>query len=164
MKSLSRVRLFATPWTVAYQAPPSMGFSRQECWSGFPFPSQGDLSIPGIEPRSPELQADALPSEPPGSHNLISFSNLNLSNFLFILWEDHLLNMPIIAFHQMLQYILYITPLSKSYNILASAYLFSFLLISHIQPILSTQNIQIFSLLQLNVYKWKIFTVGNFCL
>ena len=66
VKSLSRVRLFVTPWTVAYQAPPSMGFSRQECWSGFPFPSPGDLPIPGTEPRSPALQADALPSEPPG--------------------------------------------------------------------------------------------------
>ena len=43
VKSLSRVRLFVTPWTVAYQAPPSMGFSRQEYWSGFPFPSPGDL-------------------------------------------------------------------------------------------------------------------------
>ena len=66
MKSLSCVQLFATPWTVAYQAPPSMGFSRQECWSGLPFPSPGDLSDPGIEPWSPTLQADALPSEPPG--------------------------------------------------------------------------------------------------
>ena len=66
LKSLSRVRLFATPWTVAYQAPPSMGFSRQECWSGLPFPSPGDLPNPGIEPRSPALQTDALPSEPPG--------------------------------------------------------------------------------------------------
>ena len=66
VKSLSRVRLFATPWTVAYQAPPSMGFSRQECWSGLPFPSPGDLPDPGIEPGSPALQADALPSEPPG--------------------------------------------------------------------------------------------------
>ena len=65
VKSLSRVRLFATPWTVAYQAPPSMGFSRQECWSGLPFPSPGDLSDPGIEPGSPALQTDALPSEPP---------------------------------------------------------------------------------------------------
>ena len=64
--SLSRVRLFATPWTVANQAPLSMGFSRQECWSGLPFPSPGDLSDPGIEPESPALQADALPSEPPG--------------------------------------------------------------------------------------------------
>ena len=66
MKSLSRVRLFATLWTVAYQAPPSMGFSRQEYWSGLPFPSPGDLPNPGIEPRSPALEADALTSEPPG--------------------------------------------------------------------------------------------------
>ena len=66
VKSLTRIRLFATPWTVAYQAPPSMGFSRQECWSGSPFPSPGDLPEPRIEPGSPELQADALPSEPPG--------------------------------------------------------------------------------------------------
>ena len=65
VKSLSRVRLFVTPWTVAYQAPPSMGFSRQECWSGLPFPSPGDLPNPGIEPGSPTLQANALPSEPP---------------------------------------------------------------------------------------------------
>ena len=63
---LSRVRLFATPWTVAYQAPQSMEFSRQEYWSGLPFPSPGDLPNPGIEPGSPALQADALPSEPPG--------------------------------------------------------------------------------------------------
>ena len=62
MKLLSRVRLFATPWTVAHQAPLSMGFSRQEYWSGLPFPSPGDLSNPGIEPRSPALQADALTS------------------------------------------------------------------------------------------------------
>ena len=66
VKSLSRVRLFATPWTVAYQAPPSLGFSRQEYWSGLPFPSPGYLPNPGIEPGSPVLQADALPSEPPG--------------------------------------------------------------------------------------------------
>ena len=70
MKSLSRVRLFATPWTVAYQAPPSMAppssYSRQEYWSGLPFPSPGDLPNPGIEPGSPALQADALTSEPPG--------------------------------------------------------------------------------------------------
>ena len=55
-----------TPWTEAYQVPPSMGFSRQEYWSGLPFPSPGDLPDPGIETRSPTLQADALPSEPPG--------------------------------------------------------------------------------------------------
>ena len=56
VKSLSRVRLLATPWTVAYQAPPPMGFSRQEYWSGLPFPSPGDLPDPGIKPRSPTLQ------------------------------------------------------------------------------------------------------------
>ena len=66
VKLLSHVRLFVTPWTVAYQAPPSMEISRQEYWSGLPFPSPGDLPDPGIEPGSPTLQADALPSEPPG--------------------------------------------------------------------------------------------------
>ena len=55
VNSLSHVRLFATPWTVAHQAPPSMGFSRQEYWSGLPFPSPGDLPNPGMEPRSPAL-------------------------------------------------------------------------------------------------------------
>ena len=57
--------LFATPWTVAHQAPLSMGFSRPGYWSGLPFPSPGDLPNPGIEPGSPALQADAGPSEPP---------------------------------------------------------------------------------------------------
>ena len=66
VKSFSRVRLFATPWPVAYQVPPSMGFSRQEYWNGLPFPSPGDLPDPGIEPRSPTFQAEALTSEPPG--------------------------------------------------------------------------------------------------
>ena len=65
VKSLSRVRLFATLWTVAHQAPLSMGFSRQEYWSGLPFPPPGDLPDPGTEPRSPVLQADTLTSEPP---------------------------------------------------------------------------------------------------
>ena len=64
MKSLSRVRLFVTPWTVAYQDPPSMGFSRQEHWTGLPFPSPGDLPNPGIKPGSPALQGGALLSEP----------------------------------------------------------------------------------------------------
>ena len=66
VKSLSHVQLFVTPWTVAYQAPPSMGFSRQEYWSGVPFPSPGDLPDPEIKPGYSALQADALPSEPPG--------------------------------------------------------------------------------------------------
>ena len=66
VKSLSHVQLFVTPWTVAYQTPPSMGFSRQEYWSGVPLPSPGDLPNPGIEPGSLAFQADALTSEPPG--------------------------------------------------------------------------------------------------
>ena len=66
VKSLSRVQLFATPWTVAYQASPSMGFSRQGYWSGLPFPSPRDLPNPEIEPGSRTLQADFLASEPPG--------------------------------------------------------------------------------------------------
>ena len=66
VKSFIRFRLFATPWTLAHQAPPSMGFSRQEYWSGLPFPSPGDLPNPGIKPRSPTLRSDVLTSEPPG--------------------------------------------------------------------------------------------------
>ena len=66
VKSLSRFQLFVTLWTAAYQAPPSMGFSRQEYWGGLPFPSPGDLPDPGIEPRSPASRADAVTSEPPG--------------------------------------------------------------------------------------------------
>ena len=66
VKSLSSVRLFVTPETVARQAPLSMGFSRQEYLSGLPFPSPGDLPNPRTEPRSSSLQADALTSEPPG--------------------------------------------------------------------------------------------------
>ena len=64
--------LFVISWTVAHQAPLSMGFSRQEYWSGLPFPSPGDLPDPGIKPGSPvspALQADSLPSEAPGKHS-----------------------------------------------------------------------------------------------
>ena len=67
VKSLSHVRLFVTTWTVAYQAPPSVGFSRQEYWSVVPFPSPGDLSNPGIEPRVSRVAGGFLPSEPPGN-------------------------------------------------------------------------------------------------
>ena len=65
VKSLSCVQLLAIPWTVACQAALSMGFFRQEYCSALPFPSSGDLPNPGIKPRSPALQADTLPSEPP---------------------------------------------------------------------------------------------------
>ena len=70
VKLLSRVRLFVTPWTVAHQAPPSMGFSRQEYWSGLPVPSPVDLPDPGFEHRSPALWEDALTPEPPGKQEL----------------------------------------------------------------------------------------------
>ena len=69
VKSLSRVWLFSTPWTVAYQARPPMGFSRQEYWNGLPFSSPGDLPDPGIEPRSPALRVGVLPSKPAGKSN-----------------------------------------------------------------------------------------------
>ena len=70
--SLSHVRLFETPWSVAHQAAPSMGSSRPEYWSELPFPSPGDLPSPGIKPGSPSLQADSLLSEPQGSPSFIS--------------------------------------------------------------------------------------------
>ena len=71
------------PWTVAHQAPLSMGFSRKEYWSGLPFPSPGDLPNPGIESGSPTLQADALTSDPPGkpqntyTQQILRFTHLN---------------------------------------------------------------------------------------
>ena len=68
VKLLSRVRLFATPWTVAYQAPPSMGFSRQECWSGLPFPAPGDLCDPEIKnPGLPHCRQMLYPLSHQGS-------------------------------------------------------------------------------------------------
>ena len=73
VKVLSCVRLFAIRWTIAYQAPLSMELSRQEYWSGLPFPSQGELPNLGIEPGSPTWQADTLPTEPPG---LLHFLNV----------------------------------------------------------------------------------------
>ena len=76
VKLLSRIRLFATPWTEE-PAAGSMGFSRQEYWSGLPFPSPGNLTDPGTEPRSPALQADALPSEPPGKCAVSAFYSNN---------------------------------------------------------------------------------------
>ena len=69
VKSLSSVQLCAPTWTVAYQVPLSIGFSRQEYWSGLPFPSPGCLPDPGTEPRPTALQADYLP-EPPGDLEL----------------------------------------------------------------------------------------------
>ena len=72
-KWLSHVQLFLTPWTIE-----SMEFSRLESWSGQPFPSPGDLPNPGIEPRSPELQVDALPAEPQGKPQNTGVGSLSL--------------------------------------------------------------------------------------
>ena len=66
------------PWTVACQAPLSMEFSKQECWSALPYPSPGNLSDPEIEPKSPTLQADSLPSEPTGKPPLSARALLSL--------------------------------------------------------------------------------------
>ena len=79
LKSLSRVWLFAIPWTVVYQAPLSMGFSRQEYWSELPFFSPGDLPNPGIESGSPALHVDSLLSEPPGKPKNTRVGSLSLS-------------------------------------------------------------------------------------
>ena len=76
-QSLSHVQLFATPWTVARQAPLSMGFPRQEYWNGLPFPLPGDLPDPGIEPTSPAQAGGFFTAEPPGKpvhwFNLVSW-------------------------------------------------------------------------------------------
>ena len=83
VKALSRVRLFANPRTVAHQAPLSVGISRQEYRSGLPLPSPGDLPDPGMEPRSPALQADSLPSEPPGKPKNTGVGSLSLLQGIF---------------------------------------------------------------------------------
>ena len=69
LSCFSHVQPFAISWTMAHQASLFMGFSRQEYWNGLPFPSPGDLPHPGIEPRPPASEADALTSEPPGKPN-----------------------------------------------------------------------------------------------
>ena len=84
---VAQLCLFVIPWTAARQAPLSMGFSRQEHWSELPYPPPGDLPDPGIEPRSPALQADSLPSEPPGKSPWECYNWFKL-----ISPEPHLLN------------------------------------------------------------------------
>ena len=74
-----------TPWAVACQAPLSIGFPKQEYWSGLPFPSSGDLPNPGIKPRSPALQAGSLLSEPPGKPVYVFIDILNTPLFLLLL-------------------------------------------------------------------------------
>ena len=80
VKLVSSVSLFATPWTVAYQVPPSTEFSRQEYWSGMPFPSPRYFPQPGIKPGCPALQANALLSEPLGKQKNIPGQNTGVGN------------------------------------------------------------------------------------
>ena len=99
-ESLSHVQLFATSWTVVCQAPLSMGFSRPEYWSGLPLPSPRDLPNPGIKPRSPALQTDSLPSEPPGNRRLPQIQQIKhihqqtpqLKPWFFFCWAFFLLS------------------------------------------------------------------------
>ena len=81
-QSVSRVRLFVTPGTIACRAFLTMEFSRQD-WSGLPFPSPGDLPIPGIKPRSPALQADSLPAKPQGKPKNAGVGSLSLLQWIF---------------------------------------------------------------------------------
>ena len=85
VKSLSHVQLFATPWTIAYQAPPSMGFSRKDYWSGLLFPSPGDLPNPGNEPGSPTLSHQRSPYMATGKKHSFDYMDLcwqsNISAF-----------------------------------------------------------------------------------
>ena len=94
VKLLSCVWLFATPWTVAYHSPLSMGFSRQEYWSGLPFPSLEDLPNPGTEPRSSALQADALPSESSGKPIVF----VQLCEYATMHWIMHYKNRSILCY------------------------------------------------------------------
>ena len=80
---LSCVRLFATLWTVAHEAPLSMGFLRQEYWSGLPFPTPGDLPDPGIEPMSPALAGGFFTTDPPEKSSVAEYSFFLFLFFFF---------------------------------------------------------------------------------
>ena len=88
-----------TPWTVACQVPLSMEFSKQEYWSGLPFPSPGDLPDPGIKPRTPAMQADSLPTELPGDSQIYMFTRAILVHRTFII--KYQTNSPIIVLSKM---------------------------------------------------------------
>ena len=126
------VQLFVTPWTVARQALLSMGFSRQEYWSGLPFPSPGDLTDPGIEPRSPALQADSLLSEPPGKSSIYVLTNFFLhalplaSISLFSCW-----NHPDFFFVSPLHNLLFLQISITTEGLLAASTLFTSIMSSH---------------------------------
>ena len=105
-KSLSRVQLFATPWTIQ-----SMAFSRPEYWSGQPFPSPGDLPNPGIKPTSPALWVDSLPAEPQGKPKNTGVGSLPLHQQIFLTLE---LNQDLMYCRQILYQLSYERSPSKS--------------------------------------------------
>ena len=98
VKLLSHVRFFVTQWTVAYEFPPSMGFSQQEYWSGLPFPTPDDLPDPGIESWSSALQADSLPSEPLEKPLEMHTYNLLKSCIYFFLLVEEVLPVSLLHF------------------------------------------------------------------
>ena len=104
LSHFSRVQLLATPWTIASQASLSMGFSRQEYWSGLPCPPPGDLSNPGIKPRSPTLQVDSLLSEPRGKPKNTAVGSLSLLQGIFLTQE---LNWGLLNCRQILYWLSY---------------------------------------------------------
>ena len=96
---ISHVQLFATPWTVAHQAPLSTEFSRPEYWSGLPCPPPGDLPNPGIKSRSPASLVDSLPSEPPRKPKNTGMGSLTLLKGIFPIQES---NQPFLHCRQIL--------------------------------------------------------------
>ena len=113
LSCLSHVRLFETPWTVARQAPLSIGFSRQEYWRGSPCPLPGNLPNPGIETRSPTLQADSLPSKPPGKPKNTGVGSLSLLQGSFLTQES---NWGLLHLRQILYQLSYQGSLSHSWG------------------------------------------------
>ena len=77
-----------TPWTVAHQAPLPMEFSRQEYWSGLPFPSPGDIPNPGIKPLSPALQVGSLPLSHLGNRDIM-YKIINIITLLYVIYESY---------------------------------------------------------------------------
>ena len=113
LSCLSHVQLFETPWTVARQAPLSLGFSRQEYWRGSPCPLPGNLPNPGIETRSPTLQADSLPSKPPGKPKNTGVGSLSLLQGSFLTQES---NWGLLHLRQILYQLSYQGSLSHSWG------------------------------------------------
>ena len=135
-QQISCVRIFATPSTVTSQAPLSIKFSRQEYWNGQPFPSPEDLPDPEIEPISPALQADSLPSEPPGKPQLL------LLICILILYLTILLNYCLYQFtvgcfsyHFQVYYLL------KQFNFIFCSYISDYVLSCLITYLLNYDNI-----------------------